>query len=97
MKYIPRHDFVIIQMEESPEESRGGIFLPRDVREDRIPGEVLAIGPGRMSEHGHLIEVTDLKVGDRVIFNKFSGLELNEEERLYMLRGNDIGCKLDDK
>lgn len=96
MKYIPRHDFVIIQMEEAPEESRGGIFLPKDVREDRLPGVVLAVGPGRMSEHGEWLKVIDLEVGDRVIFNKFSGLELDEDERLYMLRSADIGCKFND-
>jgi chaperonin GroES len=96
MKYTPRQDFVVLKMDEQKEVSKNGILLPQSVKEDRLPATVLAVGPGRVTEHGHTITVDDLAVGDRVVFNKFSALELNERERLYLIRHSDIGCKIDD-
>lgn len=94
MKYTPRLDFVVLQMEEAATETKEGILLVESARDDRTPAEVLAIGPGRVTENGHLLTVDDLAIGDRVIFNKFSALELDEKERIYLIRGNDIGCRL---
>lgn len=96
MKYTPRQDFVVVRMDEAKDMSKGGILLPDSAQNERMPGTVLTIGPGRMSEHGHMIVVDDLEVNDRVIFNKFTAYELDEEERLYLLRGSDITCKVDD-
>jgi chaperonin GroES len=96
MSFIPRHDFVVVQMEKPATETKHGIALPESVRDDRTPGEVLALGPGRTTEEGKIVEITDLAVGDRVVFNKYSALELDEAERLYLIRNTDIGCRLDD-
>jgi len=81
-------------MDEPNAESKGGILLPESAREDRVPGEVLAIGPGRPTEHGAVIKVDDIEISDRVIFNKFTAYELDEDERLYIVRGHDITCKV---
>jgi len=96
MNYTPRLDFVVLQMDAPEKKTSDGILLPKSVREDRVLGTVISIGPGRVSEHGHLITVEDLVVGDRVIFNKFSAYELDEDDRLYLLRGGEIGCKTND-
>jgi len=96
MKYTPRQDFVVVRMDETKDKSKGGILLPDSAQNERVPGTVLTIGPGRMSEHGFMIVVEDLEVNDRVIFNKFTAYELDENERLYLLRGSDITCKVDD-
>jgi len=96
MKYIPRQDFVVIEMDIPKERSRGGIFLPETVREDRALGSILAIGPGRATDYGEFIKVEQLDVGNRVIFNKYTAYELNEEERLYLIRSSDIGCIVND-
>jgi co-chaperonin GroES (HSP10) len=73
MKFTPRQDFVVVQMDVPAEETKQGILLPESAREDRVPA-----------------------IGDRVIFNKFTAYELDEQERLYLLRGVDIGCKIND-
>ncbi|MCV0439720.1 MAG: co-chaperone GroES family protein [Hydrogenophaga sp.] len=96
MKYTPRLDFVVVRKDEPKEQSQGGILLPDSAKDERVPGTVLEIGPGRLSEQGTMILVDDLEVGDRVIFNKFTAYELDEKERLYLLRGNEITCKVND-
>jgi chaperonin GroES len=97
MKYTPRLDYVLVLMDAPKEKSGGGILLPETARDDRVPGEVIAIGPGRITEYGHTITVRDLAKGDRVIFNKFTAYELSEDERLYLIRGSDISCKVNDE
>jgi chaperonin GroES len=97
MKYIPRLDFVVVRKDAPKDMSKGGILLPQDARDDRAPAEVVAIGPGRMTEYGVMITVDGLEVGDRVLFNKFEALELNESDRLYLVRAGAIGCVINDK
>lgn len=97
MKYTPRLDFVVVRKDEPKDMSKGGILLPQDARDDRAPAEVIAVGPGRMTEYGIMLGVDGLQVGDRVLFNKFEALELNEKERLYLVRAGAIGCVIDDK
>ena len=96
MKYTPRQDFVILQMDEPIQETKTGILLSKPESDERLPGTVLAIGPGRMTEHGCFLTIDNLKVGDRVVFNKFSALELDTSDRTYMMRANDIGCVIND-
>ena len=96
MKFTPRQDFVVVQMDTPREKSKGGILLPEKAREDRTPATVKAIGPGRVTEFGTRLEVDDLKVGDRVFFNQFAATELDEGQRLYLLRGHEISCKIND-
>jgi co-chaperonin GroES (HSP10) len=97
MKFTPRLDFVIVQMEAPAEQTKNGILLPASVREERTPGVVIAIGPGHKSEYtGEWITIKNLEKGDRVLFNKFSALELDEDERFYLIRHTDIGCVISD-
>jgi chaperonin GroES len=96
MKFTPRLDFVLVQMDAPEEKSDRGILLPDSAKEDRARATVISVGPGRMTEMGILITVEDLKKGDRIFFNKFAATELDEDERLYVVRGNDIVCKSND-
>jgi len=96
MKFTPRQDYVIVQMDKPLERTKNGIALLPSTSEDKLPATVIAIGPGRLTEFGSKITIDDLAVGDRVFFNKFSATELDEQERLYMLRGHEISCKIND-
>lgn len=96
MKFTPRQDFVVVQMDVPRDKTKAGILLPESAREDKTPATVKAIGPGRVTEFGTRLEVDDLKIGDRVFFNKFSAFELDEPQRLYLLRGHEISCKIND-
>ena len=73
MKFTPRQDFVVVQMDAPLDKTKNGILLLESAQEDRMPATVLAIGPGRMTEFGTKISVDDLVIGDRVFFNKFFG------------------------
>lgn len=96
MKFTPRQDFVVVQMDEPLKKTRNGILLPESAQEDRTAATVLSIGPGRLTDFGAIVTVDDLKVGDRVFFNKFAASELDTAERLYLLRGHEISCKVND-
>ena len=75
---------------EKEEVTKGGIVLPDTVKEKPQEGEVLAVGPGRLSEDGKRIAM-DVKVGDRVIYAKYGGTEIKiDDEELMILRENDI-------
>ena len=97
MKFTPRQNFVILKMDKPAEQTKQGILLPPTAREDRVPATVLAVGPGRQTDKGVLIEIMDLQTGDRVLFNKFSALDLDEDERIYLIRDTEIGCTIDDE
>jgi len=97
MKFTPRHNYIVLQMDKPAEVSKHGILLPESVREDRLPATVLAVGPGvPAGDKNELVKIDDLDVGDRVVFNKFSALELDDTERIYLIRDTDLGCTIDD-
>lgn len=91
MKYIPRHDFVLVQLDEAQEATKQGILLAESAQEAPQAGVVLAVGPGRNNEQGHLI-TSDLKPGDRVFVSQFGGIEVDEAERLFMVRDSELIC-----
>ena len=74
MKFRPLHDRVVVERIEADEKSSGGIIIPDTVKEKPSQGEITAVGPGGRDESGKLIPI-DLKVGDRVLFGKWSGTE----------------------
>jgi len=75
------------------EKTRGGIILPDTAKEKPQEGEVVAVGPGRMSEDGKRIPM-DLKVGDIVVYAKYGGTEIKVDDVEYMiLRESDILAK----
>jgi chaperonin GroES len=75
MKFRPLHDRIVVKRIDAEEKSAGGIIIPDTAKEKPSQGEVIAVGPGGRDEAGKLIPI-DVKVGDRVLFGKWSGTEL---------------------
>ena len=75
MKFRPLHDRVVVERIEPEAKSAGGIIIPDTAKEKPSQGEIIAVGPGGRDENGKLIPI-DLKVGDRVLFGKWSGTEV---------------------
>jgi len=90
MKFKPLHDRLLVRRIEQESKSAGGIIIPDNAKEKPIEGEVLAVGPGARDESGAFIAM-DVKVGDRVIFGKWSGTELKlDGEELLILKESDV-------
>lgn len=93
VKLQPLADRVLVKPIEKEEMTKSGIYLPDTAKEKPQEGEVLAVGPGKMSEDGKRIEM-DLKVGDIVIYAKYGGTEIKiDDEELIILRESDILAK----
>jgi chaperonin GroES len=84
MKFRPLHDRVVVERIEADAKSSGGIIIPDTVQEKPSQGEIIAIGPGGRDESGKLIPI-DLKVGDRVLFGKWSGTEIKLDGVDYLI------------
>ena len=92
-KLQPLADRVLVKPIEKEEKTKSGIYLPDTAKEKPQEGEVLAVGPGKMSDDGKRI-VMDLKVGDIVIYAKYGGTEVKiDDEELIILRESDILAK----
>ncbi len=90
MKIRPLHDRVIVKRMEEERTSPGGIVIPDAATEKPVKGEVLAVGNGKILENGDQ-RALDLKVGDRVLFGKYSGTEVKVDgEELLVMREDDI-------
>ena len=90
MKFRPLHDRVVVQRVDAEERSAGGILIPDTAKEKPSQGEVIAVGPGGRDEAGKLIPI-DVKVGDRVLFGKWSGTEVKiDGEDLLIMKESDI-------
>lgn len=90
MKIRPLHDRVVIRRMEEEKLSAGGIVLPDSATEKPAQGEVVAIGNGKLLEDGSSRPL-DVKVGDKVLFGKYSGTEVKVgEEELLVMREDDI-------
>jgi chaperonin GroES len=98
MKFRPLHDRVVIKRIEAEEKSGGGIIIPDTAKEKPQQGEVMAVGPGGRDESGKLIPI-DVKVGDRVLFGKWSGTEvkLDGVEYLIMKESDLMGVLVEAK
>jgi len=92
-KIEPLGDRVVLKPIPREEMSKGGVILPDTVKEKPQEGEVIAVGPGRLSEDGTRIAM-ELKRGDRVIYARYAGTELKlDDEELIILRESDILAK----
>jgi chaperonin GroES len=92
-KLQPLADRVLVKPMEKEERTKSGIYLPDTAKEKPQEGEVLAVGPGKMTDDGKRV-LPDLKVGDRVIYAKYGGTEIKVEgEDLIILRESDILAK----
>jgi chaperonin GroES len=86
----PLHDRLIVRRLEEERKSAGGIVIPDTVKEKPIQGEVLAVGKGKILENGQ-VRALDVKVGDKVLFGKYSGTEVKiGDEELLVMREEDI-------
>ena len=84
MKFRPLHDRVLIESLESEEKTAGGIIIPDTAKEKPQEGKVIAVGPGTKTEDGKIIPM-DVKVGDRVLFGKWSGTEVKIDGKEYSI------------
>lgn len=90
MKLQPLHDRVIVKPSEPEEVTKGGIILPDTAKERPQQGEVIAVGTGKLTEDGKVIPL-QVKVGDKVIYGKYSGTEVNiDGEEYLIMRESDI-------
>ena len=89
----PMADRMVVRPIAKEEITKGGIVLPDTAKEKPQEGEVLAVGPGRMSDDGVRIAM-DINVGDVVLYSKYGGTEVKvEDEELIILRESDILAK----
>ena len=96
MKIRPLQDRVIVKRVQEEEKTKGGIIIPDTAKEKPIEGEVIAVGPGGRDEAGKLVPI-DIKVGDRVLFGKWSGTEVKlDGEELLIMKESDIMGVLDE-
>ena len=90
MKFRPLHDRVVVRRVDAEERTKGGIIIPDTAKEKPQQGEVIAVGPGARDENGKL-QPLDVKVGDRVLFGKWSGTEVKiDGEDLLIMKESDI-------
>ena len=90
MKFRPLHDRVVVRRLEQEERTAGGIIIPDTAKEKPQQGEVIAVGPGARDESGKL-QPLDVRVGDRVLFGKWSGTEVKiDGEDLLIMKESDI-------
>jgi chaperonin GroES len=89
-KFRPLHDRVVVKRIDAEEKTKGGIIIPDTAREKPSQGEVVAVGPGGRDEAGKLIPI-DIKVGDKVLFGKWSGTEIKlDGEDVLIMKESDI-------
>ena len=90
MKFRPLHDRVVVRRIEAEAKSAGGIIIPDTAKEKPQEGEIIAVGPGARDETGKLIAL-DVKVGDRILFGKWSGTEVKiDGEDLLIMKESDV-------
>lgn len=88
-KVRPLADRVVVKPQEAEEKTAGGIILPDSAKEKPIEGTIVAVGPGRV-ENGNKIELS-VKVGDKVLYGKYSGTEVTVDDQEYLImRESDI-------
>ena len=92
-KFRPLHDRVLVCRIEAEEKTSGGIIIPDTAKEKPIEGEVIATGPGAIPTNGEKPIPMDVKVGDRIVFGKWSGTEikLDGEDYLVMKESDIMG------
>ncbi|MBI5410348.1 MAG: co-chaperone GroES [Nitrospirae bacterium] len=88
MKFKPLKDRVLVKYSEEPEKSSGGLYIPDSAKEKPQKGEVIAAGPGRVTEDGKLQKM-EIKVGDVVLFEKYSGSKINIDNEEYLIIKED--------
>jgi chaperonin GroES len=86
----PLADRVVVKPLDESEQMRGGLYIPDTAKEKPSQGEVIAVGPGKLSDEGARLEL-DVKVGDKVLYGKYSGTDVTlDGEEYLILRESDI-------
>ena len=89
-KFRPLHDRVVVKRIEAEEKTTGGSIIPDTAKEKPMQGQIIAVGPGGRDETGKLIPI-DVKVGDKVLFGKWSGTEVKlDGDELLIMKESDI-------
>jgi chaperonin GroES len=88
----PLHDYILVKRFEEKEVKKGGIIIPDTAKEKPQEGEVIAVGPGKLTDEGKRIPM-DVKVGDKILFGRYSGNEvrIDDEEYLIMRESEVLG------
>ena len=90
MKVRPLHDRLLVRRVEEKETARGGIVIPDAAKEKPMEGEALAVGKGKLLENGTTLAL-DVKVGDRILFGKYSGTEITVDgEDVLIVREDEV-------
>ena len=90
MQIRPLYDRVVVRRVEEQENKRGSLFIPDSAKEKPQEGEIVAAGQGKRFEDGNLVPL-DVKVGDRILFGKYSGSDIHVDgEELMIMREDDI-------
>jgi chaperonin GroES len=90
MKLKPLGDRVVVKPKEPEEVTKGGIILPDTAQEKPMEGEIVAVGGGRIADDGKLVKM-ELKVGDKILYGKYSGTEIKIDEQEYLImRESDV-------
>ena len=90
MKLNPLSDRIVVKTKEAEEKTASGIILPDTAKEKPQIGEIVAAGPGKVNDSGNLVKMS-LKKGDKVLYGKYSGSEINiEGQDLLIMRESDI-------
>lgn len=90
LKIRPLADRVVVKPLEETEEMRGGLYIPDTAKEKPQQGEVMAVGPGKVTDEGKRIDM-EVKEGDRVLYGKYSGTDITIGDQEYLiLRESDV-------
>ncbi len=90
MKFRPLHDRVVVKRLESEQKTKGGILIPDTAKEKPQQGEIIAVGPGARDDSGKIVAL-DVKVGDRILFGKWSGTEVKiDGDEFLIMKESDI-------
>ena len=97
MKIRPLHDRVIVKRLEEDRTSPGGIIIPDTAAEKPVQGKIVAVGKGKILEDGN-VRPLDVKVGDRILFGKYSGTEVKlDGDDLVVMREEDVMAVIEGK
>ena len=84
MRIRPLHDRILVKRLEEQEVKRGGIIIPDTAKEKPQQGEVIAVGPGKVTEDGKL-QPMQVKAGDKILFGKYAGTEVRLDDEEYLI------------
>lgn len=96
MNIKPLNDRILVERIKEKEMTEGGLYIPEGAREKPAEGKVIAVGSGALDDNGIRVPL-EVKVGNRVLFGKYGGQEINIEDKKYLImKEQDVFCVIDD-